>query len=210
MLQLGKESRVSAADGSSVSYRCLLVEDETLVAMLLQSQLEKLGHSVVAQAADADQAEILFREKQPDLVLTDIRLSGRDGLDLAEKLLKIRACPIIVITAYGDRELIDRATAAGVFGYLIKPVRDDSLAAQIEVAVARFRERMVLLAEKETLAQSLEHRKLVDRAKGILMSRANLTEPEAHKRIQQESQKRRISAAELAKKIIESEEIIGG
>jgi two-component system, response regulator PdtaR len=210
LIQFGKESRVSATDRTSVSYRCLLVEDETLVAMLLQSQLEKLGHKVVAQAADADQAEMLFRDRQPDLVLTDIRLAGRDGLELAERLLKIRACPIIVITAHGDRELIDRASAAGVFGYLIKPVRDDLLEAQIEVAVARFREWMVLLAEKETLAQSLEHRKLVDRAKGILMTRGNLTEPEAHKRIQQESQKRRISAAELAKKIIESEEILGG
>ncbi len=192
------------------SYRCLVVEDETLVAMGLKSQLEKMGHIVVAQAADADQAEAFFREKQPDLVLTDIRLNSSDGLALAQRLLKIRPCPILVVSAYGDKELIGRATSVGVFGYLIKPVSDEALAAQIEVAVARCREHSVLVAEKQALTQSLEHRKLIDRAKGILMQRANLTEAEAHKRLQQESQKRRISAPELAKKIIESEEILGG
>jgi AmiR/NasT family two-component response regulator len=192
------------------SYRCLVVEDETLVALGLKSQLEKLGHSVVAQAADADQAEAFFREHQPDLVLTDIRLNGSDGLELAQRLVKIRPCPIVVISAYGDKALIDRATTVGVFGYLIKPVSDESLAAQIEIAVARCREHTVLVAEKQALTQSLEHRKLIDRAKGILMQRASLTEAEAHKRLQQESQKRRISAPELAKKIIESEELLGG
>ena len=162
--------------------------------MGLKSQLEKMGHIVVAQAADADQAEAFFREKQPDLVLTDIRLNSSDGLALAQRLLKIRPCPILVVSAYGDKELIGRATSVGVFGYLIKPVSDEALAAQIEVAVARCREHSVLVAEKQALTQSLEHRKLIDRAKGILMQRANLTEAEAHKRLQQESQKRRISA----------------
>jgi AmiR/NasT family two-component response regulator len=195
---------------ASASYRCLVVEDETLVAMGLKSQLEKMGHSVVAQAADADQAEAFFRDKQPDLVLTDVRLDASDGLELAQRLLKIRPCPIVVISAYGEKSLIERATNVGVFGYLIKPVSDEALAAQIEVAVARCREHNVLVAEKQALAQSLEHRKLIDRAKGILMQRANLTEAEAHKRLQQESQKRRVSAPELAKKIIESEEILGG
>ena len=200
----------SSAVVDVASYRCLVVEDETLVAMGLKSQLEKMGHTVVAQAADADQAEAFFRDKQPDLVLTDIRLNSSDGLELAERLLKIRPCPIVVVTAYGEKELIGRATNVGVFGYLIKPVSDEALAAQIEIAVARCREHSVLVAEKQALTQSLEHRKLIDRAKGILMQRANLTEAEAHKRLQQESQKRRISAPELAKKIIESEEILGG
>ena len=198
------------ASSAVASYRCLVVEDETLVAMGLKSQLERMGHSVVAQAADADQGETFFRQRQPDLVLTDIRLNGTDGLELAGRLLKIRPCPIVVISAYGDKALIERATSAGVFGYLIKPVSDEALAAQIEVAVARCREHSVLVAEKQALTQSLEHRKLIDRAKGILMERANLTEAEAHKRLQQESQKRRISAPELARKIIESEELLGG
>ncbi|MGA3067310.1 MAG: response regulator [Tepidisphaeraceae bacterium] len=195
---------------AEATYRCLVVEDETLVAMGLKAQLERMGHSVVAQAADAEQAEAFFRKSLPDLVLTDIRLNNHcDGLELAERLLRIRPCPIVVISAYGEKALIERATGAGVFGYLIKPVSDEALAAQIEVAVARCREHSVLVAEKQALTTSLENRKLIDRAKGILMQRANLTEAEAHKRLQQESQKRRISAPELAKKIIESEELLG-
>ena len=186
----------------------MIVEDETLVAMGLHAQLKEMGHQVISPAANSAEAEAVFRSQQPDLVLTDIRLGGDDGLDLAEKLLKIRACPILVISAYSDRELIDRAKSAGVFGYLVKPVSSPALAAQIEVAVARFREHMVLLAEKESLAANLENRKLIERAKGVLMKRKNLSESEAHKKLQQESQKRRISAVELAKKIIESDDLL--
>lgn len=191
-------------------YRCLIVEDETLVAIGLQSQLERLGHVVVGQAADSSEAEAIFRSQQPDLVMTDIRLGADDGLELAEKLLKYRACPIIVLSAYSDKELIERATAAGVFGYLIKPVSSGALAAQIEIAVARFREHIVLRAEKEALAVNLENRKLIERAKGVLMKRSGLSEADAHKKLQTESQKRRISLADLARKIIDSEEVLGG
>jgi two-component system, response regulator PdtaR len=192
------------------SYRCMIVEDETLVGLGLQSELQKLGHVVVGHAANAREAEALFRSEQPDLVLTDIRLGNDDGVELAETLLKIRACPIVVISAYGERELVERASLAGVFGYLVKPVSGTALAAQIEVGVARFREHMVLLAEKQTLLQSLENRKLIERAKGVLMQRLGLSEADAHKRLQQESQKRRLNIADLSRKIIESEELLGG
>ncbi len=190
--------------------RCLIVEDETLVALGLQAALGELGHSVIGQARDAAEAEIIFRARLPDLVLTDIRLGGMDGLDLASLLLKIRACPVIVVSAFSDKDLIERAGQAGVFGYLIKPVTSRALAAQIEIALARFREHFVLVAEKEALVANLENRKLVERAKGVLMKRSGLSEPDAHKKLQQESQKRRISVVDLARKIIESEEIIGG
>jgi two-component system, response regulator PdtaR len=193
-----------------VSYRTLVVEDDTLVAKLLQKQLENSGHVVVGQAASEQDAETLFREKQPDLVLMDIRLNHGDGIDLATRLLKMRTCPIVIVSAYSDPTLVDRATAAGVFGYLIKPTTEAALGAQIEVAVARCREQMVLRAEKEALAQTLEARKLVERAKGILMKHLSLTEGEAHRRLQTESQNRRISLPDLARKIIESEELIGG
>jgi response regulator NasT len=193
-------------------YRCLIVEDETLVAMGVRTLLEGLGHRVIATARDAEEAERVFRAEEPDLVLTDIRLGvagGIDGVDLAARLLKIRACPILILTAYSDDELIERASAVGVFGYLIKPASEAALAAQIEIGVARFREHMVLLAEKESLAQNLENRKLVERAKSVLIKRAGLSEAEAHKRLQQESQKRRTSMVELAKRIIETEEVLG-
>jgi response regulator NasT len=165
---------------------------------------------VIAQAASAAEALEQFRERQPDLVLVDVRLNGGDGIDLAAQCLKIRRVPMIVISAYSDAELIKRAGEAGVFGYLVKPVEQGQLAAQLEVAVRRFRESEQLRLEKEQLATTLETRKLVERAKGIFMRRLHLDEPEAHKRLQQESQKRRVSLAELAKKIIESEELLGG
>ncbi|MDB5331637.1 MAG: response regulator [Phycisphaerales bacterium] len=190
--------------------RVLIVEDDTLVGMGLRAHLEKLGHEVIAQASTAAEAQAFYRDKHPDIVLMDIRLNGVDGIDLAGVLLKERRAPMIVISAFSDKELIERASLAGVFGYLIKPVSAESLQAQIEVAVRRFDEHEKLLAEKEQLAQTLETRKLVERAKGVFMKRLNLDEAEAHKRLQQESQKRRISLADLAKKIIESEELLGG
>lgn len=190
--------------------RILIVEDETLVGMGLQDHLTKLGHEVVGQAASEVEAHELFTKLQPDAVLLDVRLNGGDGITLAGDLLKLRRVPMLIVSAYSDPELVKRAGDAGVFGYLVKPVELGQLAAQLEVAVRRFRETDQLRLEKEQLTQNLETRKLVERAKGILMRRLHLEEQDAHKRLQQESQKRRISLSELAKKIIESEELLGG
>jgi response regulator NasT len=190
--------------------RVLIVEDETMVGMGLRAQLTKLGHTVIGQAANVPEARAAYREKQPDLVFMDIRLGDADGLELARELLKERRSPMIVLSAYSDQELVNRAAEAGVFGYLIKPASPEALAAQIEIAVQRFQDHERLRLEKEHLAQTLETRKLVEKAKGIFMKRLGLDEPEAHRRLQQESQKRRVGLAELCKKIIESEEILGG
>ena len=190
--------------------RILIVEDETIVGMGHRSQLSKLGHSVVGQAGTPTEARMMYLDKQPDLVLLDIRLGEADGLELAAELLKERRCPMIVVSAFSDQPLIARAAEVGVFGYLIKPITPEGLSAQIEVALQRFRDQERLRLEKDHLAQTLEARKFVEKAKGIFMKRLNLDEPEAHKRLQAESQKRRISLSELCKKIIESEEILGG
>jgi response regulator NasT len=195
---------------SNERLKILIVEDETLVGMGLQDQLTRLGHDVVAQAASASEALEQFRLRQPDVVLVDVRLNGGDGVELVNECQKIRRVPMIVISAYSDADLLRRAGEAGVFGYLVKPVEQGQLAAQLAVAVRRFRESEQLRLEKEQLAANLETRKLVERAKGIFMRRLHLEEPEAHKRLQQESQKRRISLADLARKIIESEELLGG
>lgn len=194
----------------STTRRVLVVEDDTLIGSSLKAQLEKLGHAVLGQASTAVQALDLYRSAHPDMVLLGIRLDATDRIDLAAQMLKERRCPIIIVSASGDRSLIDRAVAAGVFGYLIKPVSIESLTAQLEVAMARFQEHEQLLRENQQLAQTLETRKLVEKAKGIFMKRLNLDEAEAHKRLQQESQKRRMSLADLAKKIIESEDLLGG
>ena len=200
-------SQPSAAVGKR---RALIVEDETLVGMGLRNDLERIGHTVIAQAANAEEARRQFRETAPDLVLMDIRLGADDGIELAAELLRERRCPMIVLSAYSEQGLIERAGDAGVFGYLIKPVSVEGLKAQIEVAVRRFEEHEKVRQEKDELAQTLETRKLVERAKGVFMRRLNLDEAEAHKRLQQESQKRRMSIGDLAKKIIESEELLGG
>jgi len=190
--------------------RVLIVEDDMLVGMGLKAQLERLGHSVVGQASGAPEAMALYKEHKPDVVLLDIRLDDADGIEVATQLLKERRTPMIIISAYSDKELIERAGAAGVFGYLIKPANAEALQAQMEVAVRRFEEQERLAAEKRELEETLQARKLVERAKGIFMKRLGLDEPEAHRRLQQESQKRRIGIAELAKRVIESEEMLGG
>lgn len=190
--------------------RVAIVEDDTFVGMGLTAQLQKLGHHVVGQAADAREARQLFRAQRPDLVLMDIRLASDDGLTLAEELLAERRVPMIVVSAYSDEALIQRAGAAGVYGYLVKPIDERGLAAQIQVAVSRFTETERLRADREKLAADLETRKLLDRAKSIMIKRAGISEAEAHRRLQQESQKRRIPLAELCRKIIDAEELMSG
>src|SRR5438477_590788 len=120
------------AAAAAARRRVLIVEDETLVGMGLRSQLERLGHVVVGQAANAPEAQAMYRDLKPDIVLMDIRLDDTDGIALAAQLLTERRSPMIIVSAYSDKELIDRASAAGVFGYLIKPVSTEGLAAQIE------------------------------------------------------------------------------
>ncbi|CAN5455942.1 response regulator [soil metagenome] len=198
----------------SQARRVLIVEDETLVGIGLKAHLEKLGHIVVGQADTAAQALAMFQEHSPDLVLMDIRLDGDekhgDGIELSTQLLAQRRVPIIIISAFSEEVLHARAAAAGVFGYLVKPVSREALAAQIAVVLRRFSDTEALRDERDTATQSLETRKLVDRAKGILMKRLSLDEPAAHKRLQTESQKRRVTISEIAKKVIDSEKLLGG
>ena len=189
--------------------RVLIVEDDTLVGMGIKSMLERLGHVVVGQAATRQEAIALFSSQQPDLVLMDIRLDDVDGIELTRELLTQRRCPVVILSAYSDPELIQRAADAGVFGYLVKPVTREALAAQIQVAIERFEEREQLRDQRDQAAQALEARKLIERAKGILMKRLKLSEPDAHRRLQIESQKRRISMTEIARKVIESESLLG-
>lgn len=192
--------------------RVLVVEDDTLVGLGVRNALERLGHEVVGQASTSDEALALYDAAKPDFVLVDIRLENStvDGIALAETLLARRRCPMMVISAYSDKGLIERATDAGVYGYLIKPISAESLAAQMEVAHRRFAEHEQLALLNQQLSQTLENRKLIEKAKGIFMKRLNLDEAEAHRKLQQESQKRRITLVDLAKKIIESADLLGG
>lgn len=196
-------------EAASTPRRALIVDDEAMVGMGLKTQLERFGHAVVGQAPTAEKAVELFDSCSPDLVLLDIRLSGEgDGIDLARTLLAKRRCPMIIVSAYSDPELIARAGQAGVYGYLIKPVTGEALAAQIEIAVRRFNDAEALRREKLELTQAMIDRKIVERAKGIYMKRLRLDEPSAHRRLQLEAQRRRITVVQFAQKIIESEELL--
>ena len=187
----------------------LIVEDNSFIALGLRGDLEQLGHRVVGMAADAEEARQLFRERAPDLVLMDIRLGKDDGIELTRQLYAERACPVVIVSAFSDAELVARASEVGVFGYLVKPVAPDSLRVQIAVAVRRFEESQALVREHAQLLQKFETRKLIEKAKGILMKRLNLDEETAHRRLQLESQKRRINIAETAKRVIDSEKVLG-
>lgn len=201
------------ADNGSTSrkpLRVLIVEDDTLVGMGLESQIQQLGHELIGRATSTDDTTRMFTQHAPDVVLMDIRLDNGDGIELARQFMAQRRVAMVIVSAYSEPGLIKRASEAGVFGYLIKPVTLEALSAQIEVAVRRFNEAQQLAAEREALAQTLETRKLAERAKGILMKRLNLSEADAHKRLQQESQKRRMSLAEISRRIIDSEELLGG
>ena len=210
MAALKANAKANGADGAQggdgsqrpVKRRVLIVEDDTLVGMGLKAQLERLGHSVIGQASTAPEAQALYREHRPDIVLLDIRLDDADGIDVAGQLLRERRAPMIIISAYSDKDLIDRAGAAGVFGYLIKPANAEALQAQMEVAVRRFEEQERLAAEKRELEQTLETRKLIERAKGVLMETHGLRESEAFHRIRKTSMDARKSMKEVAEAIL--------
>lgn len=188
--------------------KVLAVEDEGLVAAALTSQLKDLGHQVVGLAKDGQEAIECASKLQPDLVITDIRIPIRDGIETARAILGHRPVPIVLLTAYADESLIRRAGEAGVMAYLLKPANTQQLRSTIEVALARFEELHALRREVHDLKEALETRKVVEQAKGVLMKRLGLSEAEAFRRIQQESRNRRSSLREVALTILRAEEIL--
>lgn len=184
--------------------RIIIADDESIIRMDLREMLTNLGYLVVGEVADGRSAVNLARELKPDLVVMDIRFEGDDfdGIDAAKILTEERIAPVLLLTAYSQRDLIERAKDAGVTGYIVKPFRESDLAAAIEVALARFNELKMLEKEVGDLKQALETRKLVDRAKGILMDVQGLTEAEAFRKIQKMSMNTRKPMKEVAEAII--------
>jgi AmiR/NasT family two-component response regulator len=170
--------------------------------MDLREMLQNLGYLVVGEAGDGKSAVNIARELRPDVVLMDIKMPDMNGIDAAKVLTEERIAPVVLLTAYSDRDLIQQAREAGVVGYLVKPIQEANLAPAIEVAMARFLEYRALEKEVNNLEEQLETRKLVDRAKGILMDTQGLTESAAFRRIQKMSMNTRKSMKEIAQAII--------
>ncbi len=182
--------------------RILIADDESLRLMSLREQLEKLGHRVVAEAGEGRSAVQLARELKPDLAILDIRMPEMDGIDAAERMMQEHPLPIILLTAYSERDLAERAANAQVSAYLMKPISESDLLPAIALAMSRFAEFQSLHKEVDDLRDALETRKLVERAKGILMRRLDLTEEEAFRRLQRRSQNENKKLSEIAQAII--------
>lgn len=182
--------------------RIIIADDESLIRMDLREMLTQLGYLVVGEAGDGQSVVNLARELKPDAVIMDIKMPDLDGIEAARILTQERVAPVLLLTAYSDLELIARAREAGVVGYLVKPFRESDLAPAIEIALARFAEFRELEKEVGDLQDTLETRKLVDRAKGILMDSQSLTEAEAFRRIQKMSMNTRKAMKEVAEAII--------
>jgi response regulator NasT len=189
-------------------FQVLIADDEKPVAAGLQAQLESLGYEVVAQVSDGHHAIEVCRRLLPDVVIMDIEMPGLDGLSAARQIVRDPGTPVVILTAHGHANLIDQAVEDGVLYYLLKPVTSPSLHAALQVAVARAREIKSLKDNVNTLEMTLRERKLIERAKGILMNRRNLSESEAFRLLQRQSQDRRMAMAKLAESIVQADELL--
>jgi response regulator NasT len=168
--------------------RILIAEDETIIRLDLREILERAGFEVCAEARDGEEAVELALSGEPDLAILDVKMPKLDGIEAARRILGERPIPIVILTAYGQDELVSRAVEAGVFGYLVKPFREADLLPAIHAARARHAELQALREEAESLAEALATRKVVERAKGLLMAREGLSEEDAFARLRRASQ----------------------
>jgi len=186
----------------AVSRRVLIAEDEALIRLDLREMLVEEGYDVVGEAGDGETAVQLTEDLKPDLVILDIKMPIMDGLAAAEKIAGSRLAPVVILTAFSQRDLVERARAAGAMAYLVKPFQKSDLVPAIEVALSRYSELTQLESEVATLTDRLETRKAVERAKGQLMAAYGMTEPQAFKWIQRTAMDHRMTMREVADRII--------
>lgn len=184
------------------SLRVLIADDEAIIRLGLRTMLEEMGHQVVGIAADGPTAVKLVAKEKPDLAILDIKMPDMDGLEVAETITAKRRIPILMLTAYSDRELVERAAKLAVLAYLVKPVKEADLGLAIELAMARFEEWQALEQEAADLKEVLATREVVGRAKELLMQRDGLTEHEAFLSIQRRSRNSRRTMREVAEAIL--------
>ena len=188
------------SDGAATRIKILVAEDEALIRMDLVEMLVEAGYEVVAEAADGAQAIELAQLHKPDLAILDVKMPVLDGISAAEKIIDL--APVLMLTAFSQKELVDRARDAGVMAYVVKPFTIGDLIPAIEIAISRHTQMRALAAEVADLHDRLETRKIIDRAKGILMKALNLSEPEAFSWIQRAAMDRRLTMKQVAEAVI--------
>ena len=182
--------------------KILLADDEAILRLDLREMLTDAGHEIVGEAANGEEGVRLARELQPEFIIMDVKMPVMDGLTAAKIISNEGIAPVLRLTAYSQQDIVEKASEAGVIAYLVKPVREEQLFPAMEIAEKRFREMQSLNAELQQLKDSLETRKLLDRAKGILMAAHGMTEQEAYRKMQQFSMAKRITLKALAESII--------
>ncbi|MDY4919530.1 MAG: response regulator [Phascolarctobacterium sp.] len=182
--------------------RILIADDEAILRLDLREMLIDAGHEVVGEAANGEEAVKLARELKPEFIIMDVKMPVMDGLTAAKIIGNENIAPILLLTAYSQADIVEKASEAGVIAYLVKPIREEQLFPAMEIAEKRFTEMQKLNLELSQLKESLETRKLLDRAKGILMAAHGMTEQEAYRKMQQFSMAKRISLKSLAESII--------
>ncbi|WP_010525382.1 ANTAR domain-containing response regulator [Nesterenkonia sp. F] len=193
----------AASDAEAPTRRVLVAEDETLIRLDIVEILSGAGYEVVAQADDGEQAVELAREHDPDLVVMDVKMPVMDGITAATTIAEEQIAPVVMLTAFSQRDLVESAREAGAMAYVVKPFTENDLIPAIEVAVARFDEIRALEQEVASLNDKFETRKLVDRAKSLLTTKMGLSEPEAFRWIQKTSMDRRLSMREVAETVVD-------
>jgi len=188
--------------------RILIADDESIRLLSLRGQLTALGHKVVAEASTGEEAVALAVATRPDLAILDIKMPISDGIEAAERITQARPIPIILLTAYSEAQLVERAAQANIAAYLVKPVSEEDLLPAITLALARFRQFEALRHEVADLREALEARKVIEKAKGILMRRLSLTEEEAFRRLQKQSQDSNRKLAQVAEAIVLADQML--
>jgi AmiR/NasT family two-component response regulator len=196
------EPEFGALTGSSPARRVVVAEDEALIRLDIVEMLREGGFDVVGEAGDGEQAVQLAEELKPDLVVLDVKMPVLDGISAAERIVGARIAPVVLLTAFSQRELVERARDAGAMAYVVKPFTSADLMPALEIALSRHAEIAALESEVADLQQRFETRKVVDRAKGLLQTRFGMTEPEAFRWIQKTSMDKRLTMREVAQAVI--------
>ena len=192
------------ANMKSKSLRLVIADNESIIRLDLREMLEEAGHEVVGEAIDGRKAVDLTRMHRPDLVIMDIKMPDMDGITAARKISEAKLAPVLLLTAFSQPEIVEQAKDSGVLGYLVKPVKESNLFPAMEIALSRWQEMQGLEQELDKLKDSLELRKTIDRAKGILMAAHKLSEDEAYRRIQRYAMAKWVTIKEVAEAIVKA------